>query len=115
MVEVVEANNGTQAMEKLRTTLPDLILLDVMMPDIDGFTVLKMVREIETSVIMLTAKVRRMNRSRSRIRRRRLCDQTVQSPRLTSRIRAVLDRAISTRMRESGQIVVDDRLALILA
>ena len=41
--EVVEANNGTQAMEKLRTTLPDLILLDVMMPDIDGFTVLKMI------------------------------------------------------------------------
>ncbi len=55
--EVVEANNGTQAMEKLRTTLPDLILLDVMMPDIDGFTVLKMVREIgNTPVIMLTAK-----------------------------------------------------------
>jgi len=55
--EVVEANNGTQAMEKLRTTLPDLVLLDVMMPDIDGFQVLKMIREIgNTPVIMLTAK-----------------------------------------------------------
>jgi len=39
--EVVEANNGAQAIDKLRTALPDLVLLDVMMPDLDGFTVLK--------------------------------------------------------------------------
>ena len=31
--EVAEANNGTQAIDKLRTVLPDLVLLDVMMPD----------------------------------------------------------------------------------
>ena len=55
--EVVEANNGAEAMEKLRVTLPDLVLLDVMMPDMDGFQVLKMIREIgSTPVIMLTAK-----------------------------------------------------------
>ena len=55
--EVVEANNGAEAMEKLRVTLPDLVLLDVMMPDMDGFQVLKMIREIgNTPVIMLTAK-----------------------------------------------------------
>ncbi|HQA28525.1 MAG TPA: response regulator, partial [Brevefilum fermentans] len=37
--EVVEAYNGTEALERLRDSLPDLILLDVMMPDIDGFEV----------------------------------------------------------------------------
>ena len=55
--DVIEAFNGSQAMEKLRTTLPDLVLLDVMMPDTDGFTVLKMIRQIgNIPVIMLTAK-----------------------------------------------------------
>ena len=55
--EVVEANNGAQAIDKLRTALPDLVLLDVMMPDLDGFTVLKTIREVgSTPVIMLTAK-----------------------------------------------------------
>src|SRR5512145_2788504 len=55
--QVSEAFNGTQAINKLRSSMPDLILLDVMMPDIDGFEVLKMIREINTvPVIMLTAK-----------------------------------------------------------
>jgi len=58
--EVVEANNGTQAIDKLRTALPDLVLLDVMMPDMDGFTVLERIREVgSTPVIMLTAKGRK--------------------------------------------------------
>jgi DNA-binding response OmpR family regulator len=34
--EVSEATRGTQALEKLRDQMPDLILLDVMMPDLDG-------------------------------------------------------------------------------
>ncbi len=54
---VVEAYNGTQAIDKVRSNLPDLILLDVMMPDIDGFEVLRIIREVSTvPVIMLTAK-----------------------------------------------------------
>jgi two-component system KDP operon response regulator KdpE len=55
--EVFEANNGAQAMDRLRAVLPDLVLLDVMMPDLDGFQVLRMIREVgSTPVIMLTAK-----------------------------------------------------------
>ena len=55
--EVFEANNGAQAMDRLRVVLPDLVLLDVMMPDLDGFQVLRMIREVgSTPVIMLTAK-----------------------------------------------------------
>ena len=54
---VAEAYNSHQAMDKLRETLPDLILLDVMLPDIDGFEMLRMVRENhDIPVIMLTAK-----------------------------------------------------------
>ena len=112
--EVVEANNGTEAMDKLRTTLPDLILLDVMMPDMDGFTVLKMVREIGgTPVIMLTAK----GEEKDIIKGLELgADDYITKPfsprELTSRIRAVLRRGSFTKDEESGRIVVDDRLTI---
>ena len=46
---VIEAYNGSSVLELVRTQLPDLVLLDVMMPDIDGFEVLRTLREgIET-------------------------------------------------------------------
>jgi len=112
--EVVEANNGTEAMDKLRTTLPDLILLDVMMPDMDGFTVLKMVREIGgTPVIMLTAK----GEEKDIIKGLELgADDYITKPfsprELTSRIRAVLRRGSFTKDEESGRIVVDNRLTI---
>ena len=38
---VTDAYNGTQAINKVRSSLPDLVLLDVMMPDLDGFEVLR--------------------------------------------------------------------------
>lgn len=58
--EVVTASTGREALEKVFFEKPDLILLDVMLPEIDGFEVLKRLRENpETAaipVIMLTAK-----------------------------------------------------------
>ncbi len=54
---VVEAYRGLDAIQKMRDSMPDLILLDIMMPDIDGFEALQMIREISSvPVIMLTAK-----------------------------------------------------------
>ncbi len=112
--EVVEANNGAQAMEKLRVSLPDLILLDVMMPDVDGFTVLRMIREIgSTPVIMLTAK----GEEDDKIKGLELgADDYITKPfsprELTSRIRAVLRRGSFTKDEETGKIVVDDRLTI---
>lgn len=112
--DVIEAFNGAQAMEKLRTTLPDLVLLDVMMPDTDGFTVLKMIRQIgNIPVIMLTAK----GEEDDKIKGLELgADDYVTKPfsprELTSRIRAVLRRGDFSRDEESGKIVVDDRLTI---
>jgi len=112
--DVVEAYNGSQAMEKLRTTLPDLVLLDVMMPDTDGFTVLKMIRQIgNIPVIMLTAK----GEEDDKIKGLELgADDYVTKPfsprELTSRIRAVLRRGDFSRDEESGKIIVDDRLTI---
>ncbi|MCD8511874.1 MAG: response regulator transcription factor [Bacillus sp. (in: Bacteria)] len=55
--EVVEANNGKDAIELFDTHQPDIILLDIMMPDIDGYEVCKEIRKKSTvPIIMLTAK-----------------------------------------------------------
>jgi two-component system response regulator VicR len=55
--EVLTAYDGEEAVNKARTSDPDMILLDVMLPKIDGFTVCKQVRETSTvPIIMLTAK-----------------------------------------------------------
>lgn len=37
--QVIEAYKGAQAIQKLRESMPDLILLDIMLPDLDGFEV----------------------------------------------------------------------------
>ena len=112
--EVFEANNGTQAMDRLRAVLPDLVLLDVMMPDMDGFQVLRMIREVGTTpVIMLTAK----GEENDKVRGLELgADDYVNKPfsprELTSRIRAVLRRGSFSDQTDTGKISVDDRLQI---
>ncbi len=60
---VSAACNGVEAIERLATFTPDLILLDVMMPEMDGPTTLGALRYIpaftSTPVIFLTAKAQR--------------------------------------------------------
>ena len=54
---VTIAADGGQGLQKFRTIKPDLVLLDVMMPVMDGWTVCKNIRaESQTPIIMLTAK-----------------------------------------------------------
>jgi len=53
----VEAYDGEQAIELAMNEKPDLILLDVMLPKTDGFTVCRKLRQsMSTPIIMLTAK-----------------------------------------------------------
>ena len=55
--EVLAASNGEEALRKVKEDRPHLILLDVRMPKMSGFEVLKQVREIdhEVGVIMVSA------------------------------------------------------------
>lgn len=54
------ARNGKEALEQINQTLPDALILDLMMPEVDGFTVLHMIRSQEKTaqipVLILTAK-----------------------------------------------------------
>lgn len=59
-LEVVTAENGLDALAKTRNSLPDLIILDVMLPQMDGLEVCRSLRrDVQTAaipIIMLTAK-----------------------------------------------------------
>jgi DNA-binding response OmpR family regulator len=112
--QVSEAFNGKQAIQKIRDVTPDLILLDVMMPDLDGFEVLETVREVsKVPVIMLTAK----GEEDDRVRGLELgADDYVTKPfsprELVSRVKAVLRRTESASGSMHGLIEVDDRLKI---
>lgn len=55
--QVIIANNGDMALKSFEKETPDLILLDIMMPDMDGYTVCQRIREFsQVPIIMVTAK-----------------------------------------------------------
>ena len=58
--QVVEAKGGDEALRKLKRTRFDLVLLDIMMPQMSGYQVLERIREMpsraETPVVVVTAK-----------------------------------------------------------
>lgn len=56
--QVFEATNGLQALELFNSKQPDLVVLDLMIPKIDGYEVASEIKRISnTPIIMLTAKV----------------------------------------------------------
>jgi two-component system KDP operon response regulator KdpE len=94
--------------------MPDLILLDVMMPDIDGFETLRLIREISTvPIIMLTAK----GDEEDRVHGLELgADDYITKPfsprELVSRVRAVLRRTEMPSTATHEVIEVDERLKI---
>lgn len=61
--EVIKCYNGKDALEAVEKEKPAMAILDVMLPDIDGFTILQKIRESYTfPVIMLTAKTEYMDK-----------------------------------------------------
>ncbi|RJQ43162.1 MAG: DNA-binding response regulator [Anaerolineaceae bacterium] len=112
--QVNEALTGREGLDKLRTFMPDLVLLDVMLPDLDGFELLKMIREIDTvPVIMLTAK----GEEEDKVRGLELgADDYITKPfsprELVSRVKAVLRRIESSSVSAEEFIQVDDRLKI---
>jgi two-component system KDP operon response regulator KdpE len=110
---VIEAHNGIDALEQIRTKLPDLVLLDVMMPELDGFETLKMLREFSSiPVIMLTAK----GEENDKVYGLELgADDYVTKPfaprELSSRIKAVLRRAeLPSSTPDKAVLRIDSRL-----
>lgn len=57
---VIEAQDGIEALEKVEAEIPDLVLLDLMLPRLNGFEVCQQLKQVEATssipIIMLTAK-----------------------------------------------------------
>jgi two-component system KDP operon response regulator KdpE len=113
---VIEAHNGYEAIERVRTDLPDLVILDVMMPEMDGFEALKEIRQASNApVIMLTVQASEADK----VRGLELgADDYVAKPfdhrELVSRVKAMLRRASmpATLSKSSDQVKIDDRLQI---
>ncbi|HEX2905613.1 MAG TPA: response regulator transcription factor [Phototrophicaceae bacterium] len=116
----VTANNGREALYVARHEKPDLVLLDIMMPEMDGFEFLRHFRkERNTPVIMLTAKIEETDKV---VGLELGADDYVTKPfgmaELVARIRAVLRRAYEEETSPSvlrvGEVVLDKKTRLVL-
>jgi DNA-binding response OmpR family regulator len=111
---VIEASDGLQALGQVREKMPDLVLLDVMMPEMDGFETLRMIREISSvPVIMLTVR----SSEEDKVRGLDLgADDYITKPfsprELVSRARAVLRRFQTVTPGEAAVLVIDDYLSV---
>lgn len=113
--QVIEAHTGLEALEAVRTKLPDIVLLDVMMPELDGFETLRMLREFSNiPVIMLTAK----GEENDKVYGLELgADDYIAKPfgprELASRIKAVLRRTEApSTAPDQAVLKIDDRLSV---
>jgi len=110
---VVAASNGRQALFVARQEKPDLILLDIMMPELDGYDFVRIYRkERETPIILITARVEESDKV---IGLELGADDYVTKPfgmaELVARIRAVLRRANKespeAEVLRIGEVVLD--------
>lgn len=113
---VIEASNGLEAANQVREKMPDAVLLDVMMPEMDGFETLRMIRETSSvSVIMLTVR----NSEEDKVHGLDLgADDYITKPfsprELVSRLRAVLRRVQVPAPANTVVLDIDDYLSLDL-
>ena len=97
--EVITALDGEQAIEKARAEKPDLIVLDIMMPKLDGYETCKMLKaESDTKeipVILLSAKGRNVDQKigRDAVERYRVLKEELET------IRAEVDRILGSPVK----------------
>ena len=111
---VTIAGDGGQGLSKFRAIKPDIVLLDVMMPVMDGWAVCKAIRaESQTPVIMLTAKGEtddKVNGLRSG------ADDYITKPfemkEVLARIEAVLRRSGNTAAEQKARRLTFDKLII---
>ena len=113
--EVISGSNGLEAVTLTQTQHPDLIVLDVMMPEMDGLTACSKIREFSNiPIILLTAKTDDMDKLMGFDHG---ADDYLTKPfnilELKARIRALLRRSVTTK-KESGNTLTVGSITLDL-
>ena len=114
--DVITGSNGQEAVEMAHKEQPDLIVLDVMMPVMDGLTACSKIREFsDVPIILLTAKVEDMDKL---IGFDHGADDYLTKPfnilELKARIRALLRRAGSAEKKQTGNRLTAGNITLDL-
>lgn len=109
------ACDGSEALEKVEENKYDLIVMDIMMPNMDGYTALKGIREIcDTPVIMLSARVDEVDKLKGFDLG---IDDYVTKPfspkELMARIKAHTKRTIGGETLSAGNIVLDNKAHIL--
>ena len=110
--QVMTASDGPTGLEKARTESPNLIILDIMLPDLDGFSVCRILRrELDVPIILLTARSSEVDKI---IGLDSGADDYITKPfnlgELLARVRAALRRSTpkkSTGIIEAGNLYLD--------
>jgi DNA-binding response OmpR family regulator len=113
--DVREAPDGRAGLRDLYTSMPDLVILDVEMPDLDGWATLERIRELsDVPVLMLTARETELERVRGL---QGGADDYVVKPfgrqELAARVQALLRRAGPRQPEQAGY--ADSRLSIDFA
>lgn len=115
--QIVAASNGEEALDIISQDMPDLIILDVMMPKLDGITTCIRIRQFSNvPIILLTA----MGEEQDRVRGLNIgADDYVVKPfsatELVARVRAVLRRTQDKTGAEKANIFVHGNLKIDIA
>ena len=115
--EALESGDGVDALEKLENSKVDLIVLDIMMPNMDGWEFCKEVRKFcEVPILMLTAK----GETSQKVKGFELgADDYLTKPfdpaELTARVKALLKRCniAASKIIEIGKIVIDQNQYMV--
>jgi DNA-binding response OmpR family regulator len=111
--DVVEAENGRAGLRAFHASTPDLVLLDVSMPELDGWQTLERIRDLsDVPVLMLTARGDELERVRGL---QAGADDYVVKPfgrqELLARVQAILRRS-AARPAETAESYADERVEI---
>lgn len=101
-LNVISAENGKEALDMLKTITPDLILMDMMMPVMDGYTATKAIRANEVTaslpVIALTASALKQNE----VQIRELCNDYLRKPIGKEELTRVIAKYLEHKITREG-------------
>ena len=114
--EVISGSDGLEAVQLVQSEKPDLVVLDVMMPNMDGLTACSKIREFsDIPIILLTAKADDMDKLIGFVHG---ADDYLTKPfnilELKARIRALLRRSASTECKTAGNTLTIGSISLDL-